>query len=284
MERNLKRRQFLEHITPEKAREYLRYNNKGTRNRKLDSHKVISYCSDMKVGNWRYTPDPIAFSTKDGHLMNGQHRLHAIANQNRAILCRVEYCPNDTVFDRGKARSTTDALFMNEKLDKELVNQYFVAAAKCYIKSAECMSNSYNPTDTEVENFIICNSQALLDMKSIIYKKGGKTAECRRSPIATGILAAIMNGESIFRIREFAETVNSGFSNGENDFAAITFRNQILNMKIKNKLNPMELVKLTETALFDFLNYRKRTRIYTKIEHKYIQEEPRGYWLKDRSL
>lgn len=51
---------------------------RNVKNRKLRQTIVQRYRNDMAAGRWAFAADPIRFST-DGDLLDGQHRLHAIA-------------------------------------------------------------------------------------------------------------------------------------------------------------------------------------------------------------
>lgn len=63
----------IETITPEKARAYL-----ATQvvNRNIVQARVNTYAADMKQGRWQLTGASISFD-RSGHLIDGQHRLHA---------------------------------------------------------------------------------------------------------------------------------------------------------------------------------------------------------------
>lgn len=63
----------VETITPQMAQVYLTHN---TDNRKLRDYTVRFYARQMKQGYWMLNGDAIRFS-KDGRLIDGQHRLKA---------------------------------------------------------------------------------------------------------------------------------------------------------------------------------------------------------------
>lgn len=63
-------------ITPNMAKAWLENN---TNNRPVAPVVVERYRRDMLAGLWRFTPASIGFDT-DGNMIDGQHRLHAIAN------------------------------------------------------------------------------------------------------------------------------------------------------------------------------------------------------------
>lgn len=63
-------------VTPAMAKEWLTYN---TRNRSVSRVTVLKYREDMMHGRWEFDGSPIRFS-KAPRLLDGQHRLHALAS------------------------------------------------------------------------------------------------------------------------------------------------------------------------------------------------------------
>lgn len=66
------------HITPEMASDWLTSRNHPL-NRRLSPHTADKYRRDMEQDRWKLTRQGIVFDT-DGKLIDGQHRLKAIAN------------------------------------------------------------------------------------------------------------------------------------------------------------------------------------------------------------
>lgn len=99
-------------ITPEVAKTYLGM-NEG--NRKLRKTVVLAYAADMKSGNWNDSPDimnPIMIS-REGRLLDGQHRLAAVVNSGVSVVMYVAHDCDDAVFkylDAGLKRSAGDQL------------------------------------------------------------------------------------------------------------------------------------------------------------------------------
>lgn len=71
----------IEMVTPKMAQEMLA--NSMT-NRNLRMGDVDRYTSDMTRGDWDFNYDPIRF-TEDGHLLDGQHRLHALIFSGKTL-------------------------------------------------------------------------------------------------------------------------------------------------------------------------------------------------------
>jgi hypothetical protein len=103
-------------VTPARAKEWLGNNFK---NRPISEDVVLAYMRDMVNGEWVETHQGIAFNDKD-ELIDGQHRLHAIARSGVTIRMMVtfglpsavagkEMTTMDAV-DRGRTRSVADQL------------------------------------------------------------------------------------------------------------------------------------------------------------------------------
>ncbi len=84
-------------------------------NRPLRSTKIALYERILRGGQWETTTDAVGFSTA-GRLINGQHRLRAIANTGVAAELAVQYGLKESaqmVLDRGSRRTATDALILS---------------------------------------------------------------------------------------------------------------------------------------------------------------------------
>ena len=115
----------VELITPELAREWLQLN---TRNRPLSKAFVQQLAQQIERGEWQLTHQGIAFD-EHGMLIDGQHRLAAIAKTGIAVECVVTRGVPSTAFtvmDTGRKRSGRDAL----ALAGEEYSTYLAAALR----------------------------------------------------------------------------------------------------------------------------------------------------------
>jgi hypothetical protein len=106
----------VEVVTPDKAHEWLGQ-NQG--NRHLSPSVVQRYATDMRNGDWRVTGDPLRF-TRDGRLLDGQHRLAAvIAAQVTVPMVVIRNVPDNAqeVIDSGLRRRLSDSLAMRGASD-----------------------------------------------------------------------------------------------------------------------------------------------------------------------
>jgi hypothetical protein len=101
-------------VSPELAQSWLALN---PINRKLSEAHVIEYVNRMKRGEWMLNGQCIIFSDK-GILLDGQHRLAAVARAKMTIAFDVRFGIDQDVFatiDDGKKRSASD-VFSIEKI------------------------------------------------------------------------------------------------------------------------------------------------------------------------
>ena len=99
----------IETITPRVATEWLQYN---ASNRPLSKSVVDRYVREMRNGAWDNDGSPIRFS-KTGRLLDGQHRLNAVAISRVSIEAVVMRGLGDDSFktmDTGKSRGGADIL------------------------------------------------------------------------------------------------------------------------------------------------------------------------------
>lgn len=112
-----------ERITPERAEELLRVDGPQ---RNLKPTVLNRYITDMDLGLWGQCYDPIVVD-KNGHVINGQHRLNAIIKSGKShTFIVVEDAETDSIhtMDKGTPRSVNDDLLI-----KGITNRTSISAA-----------------------------------------------------------------------------------------------------------------------------------------------------------
>ncbi|QSY51866.1 MULTISPECIES: hypothetical protein [Streptomyces] len=112
-------------ISPEMAREITLQRNPS--NRPVDRSLVARMVKEIQCGSWQVTHQGIALDGPlgSGRLVDGQHRLHAIAKSGIATpLLVFENVPRETfsVLDTGKRRNGGDTLAMSGERDATLLS------------------------------------------------------------------------------------------------------------------------------------------------------------------
>ncbi len=105
---------FIITVTPELAKTWLEINNF---NRPKNPETVARYVRQIHEDRWKLTHQGIAF-TKNGFLLDGQHRLFAIIESGVSVPMRVcinESIDNYDVIDCGRNRSHLDVVRMRKR-------------------------------------------------------------------------------------------------------------------------------------------------------------------------
>lgn len=98
--------------------------------RNLSPKKVEQFVGDMKEGRWVFDGEPIRLD-KDGHLVDGQHRLNACVHADYSFeTCLVQGIETEAVkvIDTGKPRNFADYLRSNGIGDATAVSAAVTAA------------------------------------------------------------------------------------------------------------------------------------------------------------
>lgn len=102
----------IESVSPEIASWWLQMN---THNRNLNKSRVSQLADDMRKGLWVVNGEPIQFD-REGRLINGQHRLHAIVMSgvtlDMLVVRGLDPRAQDTI-DIGSSRSMVAILTLN---------------------------------------------------------------------------------------------------------------------------------------------------------------------------
>lgn len=135
-------------ITPDLAREWLSFN---IHNRNIRQRVVLAYAADMQDGNWRWNGETIKFAA-DGALLDGQHRLAAIAESGCTIpTLVVRGLKNDAqeTVDGGAKRRFADVL----KLRGEQTPIVLAAVLRNVVlweSSERFTATRYSPTNAQM--------------------------------------------------------------------------------------------------------------------------------------
>lgn len=95
----------VKNVTPSMAERWLKKNH--PRNRPIARNRVTSFANDMREGKWELTHQGVCFD-KEGRLIDGQHRLHAIVESGATVKLLVVHNSAgaiDQPIDHGFARN-----------------------------------------------------------------------------------------------------------------------------------------------------------------------------------
>lgn len=244
-----------ERITPEQAKIYL---GKNTDNyRKLNSNRVLTYAADMKNGKWQLNGEGIKFS-KDGVLLDGQHRLQAIIKADTpAEMLVIRDIENDVdVYDIGSVRTLANIAQKKGTADGNYTT--LVAIAAFIVANGDTHKLNGNVIildyiDQHVEFLQKAHAATCSSSRPI----------CRKAPIMAAVYCMIRDGMDLNDMMNFFRIANSGLPTGHYEPSpALIFRNTLADYKCRNTEERRMLFCITLAAVKDFLSGKVRTTKY----------------------
>ena len=171
-------RTTVELITPDKAERYLSHNDS---NRNVKEDHVNFLASEMKLGKWKFTAEPIKIG-EDGRLLDGQHRLLAIVKSNKSFEFLVVKNLDNEIFDvldTGFNRSAADVVgiagFGNPN-QKSATAKFIISFEKgLFENAAESKSKKKaRISNADIVNFVDKHHDRLVDSLKYGYNKFNK--------------------------------------------------------------------------------------------------------------
>lgn len=256
----------IEQITPDFANYVLTTKNKNNRSFKAANLKRL--ITTIENDEWMVTHQGIAFDN-DGNLLDGQHRLQAIAKTGKTLPMMVTRNLDSNIFncvDRGTARSAADGLFIqgcfNSKQLAAGIKVYLLYHA--YPKGA--WANVVMPSHIEISNEY--NSKKdLWDNISVKICQYHKKFHFFNMSVAIAMYKLILDNnysENIFEPfwRQLAEGINL-----QSDNPILSFRNQMMQKGFRHRGSSYQRYQLNAfIRLFNFyINGVKKTRFVAPL-------------------
>lgn len=143
-------------VTPDIAKRWL---GRNVMNRNVRELIVDGYARDMAAGKWELTGEPIKFE-RDGTLLDGQHRLHAVIKSNTTVLMFVVRGLDrhaQRVMDTGSKRTASDALTLGGEKNTSLLSATARIAVAMERVDTIARAQRYQVTHAELIDFIDLN-------------------------------------------------------------------------------------------------------------------------------
>lgn len=217
-------RNVLETITPERARELLA---RSARNRKISLSWVKLLAMIIVEGRWEVSHQGIALDAR-GFLIDGQHRLMAIIEADRAVEMYVAYgMPRRSmlVIDSG-ARRTDLAAFRIAGHDE--ITSPFISCARMMIPGAEtALSGRHRGASIDRQTllaFIRQHSDAIAFALENLGKSGLGSAA------VLAVIARAYYTVNHAKLKRFCEILEDGYIRDETESAAARLREVLLRM------------------------------------------------------
>jgi hypothetical protein len=216
-------------ITPELARSILETNQ---HNRPLNQGQLAAFKQALLRGEWLLTHQGIAIS-RQGRLLDGQHRLHAIAETGMAVEMLVSTGLPDEVFtvlDTGSKRTAANVLSVNGASSAAAV----AAAIKLYLlwripadlvwSGAMVRTN----TTTALINEEYIGSKATWDAVAAVVKQDSRGGISIPGPMTCLLYIAFMHkGYSLTFLKRFLFELKEGCNLPEGS-PLLAYRNKIM--------------------------------------------------------
>lgn len=241
-------------ITPEMALDMLCRNSS---NRKVRNDRVKYYADQMRSGNWHLTGQGITFA-KDGTLLDGQHRLHAIVECEIPQTMLVVYDADKVAtYDCGLKRTVVDQLQLaGEKFSNSIMSNNGIAVIRFYmcIEKYGTIARGIRDISTdEITAYVKSNLEDAEFFTNLLYSMNGKNPRGCRRAIIYATLWAIYNlnvGLDKEDVERIARLLKDGLATEDGDAAIIGLRNQIIS---ETKMADTEIFYRTQYAVSRYL-------------------------------
>lgn len=254
-------------ITPTVAREVL--NNTNLKNRALRSTRVADYKRFIVNDEWHLTQDAISFDN-NGVLTNGQHRLTAIAESNKAVPVLVAFgIEASTAIDTGATRSISDNIKISDFClpslrDNNRLHKIF--------SSAYNYRNGYNSKPASPDTFIkIMNSyetELLRCDKSGLFRRVC-TKGCGRVDIQAALFLCYLNGVDLNLLNHVLDILVSGVAESTFDSPIIGLRDELMNIKGGGREIKDYCMRITFGCVEKLLKHSKTKKLITDVVYTY---------------
>ena len=262
----------VELITPEKAREYLK---KNTKNRTIRSRHVDELMRDMKSGKFKLTHQGIAFDD-DGVLIDGQHRLTAIALSGIPVQMMVTRGMNEDtrlVIDTHSARNLRDFYCLSEKYENDKIyrNSGVIAAVRAIVRCG--YNGSMKLSHSEIEQLMTGLYEHLSSLYNICCTRGTNVT----GPVAAAILSALLSGEDKAGLHKFVTVFLTGNLTGCEEYdvgSAFKLSTAIMSSKSKGaRINAEKMYNLSQNAIWHFLRGDNVQKLLASQTPRYVVDK-----------
>ena len=245
---------MYELITPKKAKMMLANNHI---NRPISHITVEAYARDIENGKWtEETATAIALS-KDGVLLDGQHRLSAIVKAGIPIhswICTE--CDVDGTYDNNRRRTIRDQINIKRSdLPTEMRNNAFLAMVKVL-----AVGYGARITIGDTEQYIDEHYDDLKAFCDLGMFKATK-AKISITPVYFSLYMAFVKGVDGEKISRFMEVLRIGMSECPEEYPIIAYRNYLLDVSGSLKVTNDE-VKKCQGALKKYITGSCLKRLY----------------------
>jgi hypothetical protein len=216
----------IETVTPDVAKTYLDLNKL---NRNPSDPTIDLYARQMREGLWVLNSESLKFDS-DGHLIDGQHRLHACLRANK---------PFETYVVRGLPREAQDTIDIGRK---RTTGDQLTLAGIPYGSNAAAVIRVILAISSETTNVRITAQEAkqFIDKWPTVIKSTERACYGNfRKPMNQAAIGAVHFIASEFlglpdMAQSFVTTLNTGKNMRNNDDPAFVFRERLMQRRMHN--------------------------------------------------
>lgn len=253
-------------ITPKLAQSLLK-NNRA--NRPISKKTVESYARDMLNGNWKTNTGNAISISKDGALLDGQHRLTAVIKSEIPISMWVCYgCDDNGVYDRNRGRSVRDQLNMSRtdlpsvmRSNSFLGMIRFVTVGNGKITSGDTekyIDEHYDELSSFIELGVFASTKAKITICTVFV----------------ALYWAFLSGVPGEYITKFMDVLRSGMASCPEEYPIIAYRNYLLE-SYSSKSCTEEQICICQGALKKYITGSCLRRIYRPTELLWASKDRR---------
>lgn len=242
-------------VTPEMALNWLEHAN--TCNRQLSEKYAQRLARDIKAGQWVLTHEGIAFDP-NGVLLDGQHRLWAIALANMPVQMHVWFnITRETlmVMNNGRVRGLADNLRLGGGLGE--VTKTSLSTLRAMLGGG-CDDTPLTPSEAKI--LMLRHADAIAFAVQHIPKlsriKGLSTGETR------AVLARAFYSADHGSLLEFCEILRTSVCPSEQAKTVITLRDYLTTSLGASRALRQERYAKTERVLMAFLRGERLVKLY----------------------
>lgn len=254
-------------VTPEMAKAWL---EKNQSNRPIRTRVVDALVRDIQNGNFRLTHQGIAFD-EDGNLLDGQHRLTAVALSGVPTMMTVTHglrAEDMQFIDIGIKRTFADTVTISGEGDDypAMRNNGMILAVRNLIQLG--YKTSIIPTNSEIKKVFFALAPYIRVAYKCMSSRGGGPG-----PATAAVIAALINQEPEEDVYDFCTVFVKGDSSkctDKNFSAAFVWQKQLMEAKMKHTtFAKIKLYNGTQNAIFQFIHSENTTLIRQTKELRY---------------
>lgn len=238
-------------VTPSVAREMLKRNRN---NRRLKKTNVTKLRKEIRANNWVFDGMPIRFD-KSGNLLDGQHRLTALIEENKSLMFLIVSGIGSHAFkvmDTGSMRNGVDALAIEGVEYSQTINSAIRTIIKLRSGSFVSAAAGSAPSNTDIVKFY--NENKILSELASSTNKLTSNFNSVLSASSILALAFVFRGKNVNDADVFMSKLCTGLGLDEGS-PILTLRNIL----IKDKLSDKKMtLKLKYHYIFKAWNYFRK--------------------------